>query len=136
MDDVFVGWKPLIKTAGGIPEAYQRCDHQCRDACHRNAWFWDERMADGNDFFNGLVWPSVEALLCPQPGELLLDVACGNGVTSRRLSRAGAKVVAFDFSEEMVRAARKRAGDDQLDYRVMDATDASALRELGAGRFD
>ena len=109
---------------------------QARDAWNSNAKFWDERMADGNDFFNTLVWPSVEALLSPQPGELMLDVACGNGVTCRRLSRAGTKVVAFDFSEEMIRAAKKHAGDAQLDYRVIDATDVSALSELGEGRFD
>lgn len=28
-----------------------------RDAWHANARFWDQRMADGNDFFRVLVWP-------------------------------------------------------------------------------
>lgn len=92
--------------------------------------------ADGNVFFNSLVWPSVEALLSPGPGELLLDVACGNGVTSRRLVQAGASVIAFDFSEEMIRAAKERSTHGRLDYRVVDATDAAALRALGEGRFD
>jgi 2-polyprenyl-3-methyl-5-hydroxy-6-metoxy-1,4-benzoquinol methylase len=108
---------------------------RAREAWDTNARFWDARMADGNDFFNSLVWPSVETLLGPQSGEVLLDVACGNGVTSRRLSRAGASVVAFDFSHEMIRAAVER-GDNQVDYRVVDATDADALRGLGPGRFD
>jgi 2-polyprenyl-3-methyl-5-hydroxy-6-metoxy-1,4-benzoquinol methylase len=109
---------------------------RAREAWDTNARFWDERMADGNDFFNSLVWPSVERLLCPQPDEVLLDVACGNGITSRRLARAGANVVAFDFSEEMIRLAVERRGRDQVDYRVLDATDADALRALGPGRFD
>jgi 2-polyprenyl-3-methyl-5-hydroxy-6-metoxy-1,4-benzoquinol methylase len=109
---------------------------RARDAWDTNARFWDERMADGNDFFNSLVWPSVEKLLGPQPGEILLDVACGNGVTSRRLARAGASVVACDFSEAMIRVAVDRGRGDQVDYRVVDATDADALRSLGPGRFD
>jgi 2-polyprenyl-3-methyl-5-hydroxy-6-metoxy-1,4-benzoquinol methylase len=109
---------------------------RAREAWDTNARFWDERMGDGNDFFNLLVWPSVEKLLRPTPREVLLDVACGNGVTSRRLARAGASVVAVDFSEEMVRAAMERSGGDQVDYRVVDATDADALCELGPGRFD
>ena len=109
---------------------------RARDAWDTNARFWDERMADGNDFFNSLVWPSVEELLRPQPREVLLDVACGNGVTSRRLAEAGASVLAFDFSEEMIRVAMERRRGDQVDYRVVDATDADALRALGSGRFD
>ena len=109
---------------------------RAREAWDMNARFWDERMADGNDFFISLIWPSVEKLLRPQPGEKLLDIACGNGVTSRRLALAGGAVVAIDFSEEMIRAARARPGDGQIDYRVIDATDADALRALGPRTFD
>ena len=109
---------------------------RAREAWDTNARFWNERMGDGNEFFNSLVWPSVERLLHPQPGEVLLDIACGNGVTSRRLVQAGARVVAFDFSEEMIRLATNRRGGDLVDYRVVDATDADALRSLGPGRFD
>jgi 2-polyprenyl-3-methyl-5-hydroxy-6-metoxy-1,4-benzoquinol methylase len=114
----------------------ERENVRARAAWNANARFWDERMADGNDFFNSLVWPSVENLLRPQPREVLLDVACGNGVTSRRLARAGASIVAFDFSDEMIRSAMERASGDQVEYLVMDATDAGALRRLGAGKFD
>ena len=78
---------------------------RAREAWDMNARFWDERMAEGNDFFISLIWPSVEKLLRPTPGEKFLDIACGNGLTSRRLAQAGADVVAFDFSEEMIRAA-------------------------------
>ena len=82
-------------------------------------------MADGNDFFNSLVWPSVEKLLRPQPREVLPDVACGNCVTSRRFAQAGASVLAFDFYEEMIRLAMDRSSGDLVDYRVVDATDAT-----------
>ncbi|HXI31379.1 MAG TPA: methyltransferase domain-containing protein, partial [Vicinamibacterales bacterium] len=91
---------------------------RARDAWNTNAAFWDERMADGNDFFHQLVWPGVERLLRPRAGERLLDVACGNGITCRRLARAGASVVAIDFSEEMIRRARERHADGDVEYRV------------------
>src|SRR4030095_3892551 len=109
---------------------------RAREAWDLNARFWDDRMAEGNDFFISLIWPSVERLLCPLPGEKLLDIACGNGLTSRRLAKAGATVIAFDFSEEMIRAAKTRPSDNQIDYRVLDATDADALRALGSRTFD
>jgi len=105
-------------------------------AWNANAEFWDERMAEGNEFFNVLVWPAVERLLRPCAGERLLDVACGNGVTSRRLANFKASVTAFDFSEAMILLARKRSGQTEIDYRIIDATDRDKLLELGVESFD
>ena len=107
-----------------------------RHAWDANARFWDERMAEGNSWFNGLIWPNVEKLLQVRQGQTVLDIACGNGLTSRRLARLGAHVVAFDFSQEMIRLAKERGGSDNIEYRIVDATDADALSGLGAGRFD
>ncbi len=111
---------------------------QAQQAWNTNAEFWDQRMAEGNDFFNILVWPAVEKLLRPSAGDRLLDVACGNGVTSRRLANAKASVTAFDFSEAMIKLAgsRTRDGQPDIDYRVIDATEREALLELGVGCFD
>lgn len=107
-----------------------------RHAWNANAWFWDERMGDGNDFFNVLVWPTVERLLRVQVGARILDVACGNGLTSRRLLDAGANVVAVDFSEELIALAKGRDHGRDIDYRVVDATDYDALVELGQAGFE
>lgn len=109
---------------------------EARRAWDTNAEFWDRRMAEGNDFFNLLVWPTVEKLLQPAAGERLLDAACGNGLTSRRLAATGASVTAFDYSEAMIDLARKRGGPSNIDYRVIDATDREALNNLGASVFD
>jgi len=109
---------------------------QARSAWDRNAEFWDERMGDGNDFFNILLWPAVERLLKPQPGERILDVACGNGLTSRRVANAKARVTAFDVSPAMIAIAAGHPAGLNIDYRVVDATDRAALLGLGAGAFD
>ena len=109
---------------------------QAKDAWNRNAEFWNERMGEGNDFFNVLLWPAVEKLLKPRPSERLLDVACGNGLTSRRLATAKARVVAFDGSAAMIAIAAGHPGPFNIYYRVVDATDREALLGLGAGAFD
>jgi 2-polyprenyl-3-methyl-5-hydroxy-6-metoxy-1,4-benzoquinol methylase len=109
---------------------------EAQRAWNTNAAFWNERMAEGNDFFNVLVWPAVERLLQPWEGDRLLDVACGNGLTSRRLAQARAKVTAFDFSEAMINFAKQQDGQRSIDYRVIDATNREALLELGVGSFD
>lgn len=104
----------------------------------QNAAFWDERMGEGNYFQNLLVGPSTDRLLQVQPGETVLDIACGNGVSSRRLAAAGARVVAFDFSPKFVELARGRdAGSaNPIEYHVVDATDEAQMLALGTGQFD
>jgi len=81
---------------------------QTQDAWNQNAEFWDERMGEGNQFQRILIGPATERLLKLQPGELVLEIACGNGVFARRLAQLGAQVIAIDFSENLLDQARKR----------------------------
>src|SRR5437868_7358097 len=72
---------------------------------------------------------AVLQLLNPQPGELILDVGCGDGVLTERIVEAGARVIGLDSSEEMVEAARARG----IDAFVADAEDVDVER---FGAFD
>lgn len=109
---------------------------RARHAWNANARFWDEGMGEGNHFVEVLLWPAIERLLAPERGERILDAACGNGLTSRRLAAGGAEIVAFDFAEEMIELACNRTSEGAIDYRVLDATDLDALVALGEGTFD
>jgi len=103
-----------------------------------NALWWDERYGEGNDFQKILIGPATERLLEIRPGELVLDVACGNGAFSRRMAQLGARVVAFDCSPNFVERAKARTTQhaDRIEYSVMDATDSERLLTLGRRRFD
>ena len=116
----------------------QEANQAARAAWNQNAAFWDERMGEGNDFVEVLVWPAVERLLELRPDERVLDVACGNGLTSRRLAALGAQVVALDFAEEMLAYARRRTLEhaECITYLLLDATDKAALLSLGERQFD
>ena len=116
----------------------RQANEETREAWNENAAFWDKRMGEGNDFVEVLIWPATERLLELHLGERVLDIACGNGLTSRRLAAMGAEVVAFDFAAEMIAHARQRTAEyaDRITYHVLDATDEAALLALGTGRFD
>ena len=103
------------------------------------AEFWDEQMGDaGNAHHRTLIGPNVERLLEIEPGQRILDVACGTGYFLRRLIDLGAEAVGADFSAKMLAQARRRAKEAgvELDLHEVDATDEAALVALGEGQFD
>lgn len=104
-----------------------------------NAAFWDVQQGDeGNLTQRTLIGPAAERLLALQPGEVVLDLACGTGTMARRMARLGARVVAADFSAGMLERARARSvvAGEQIEFVQVDATDEEQLLRLGAGRFD
>jgi 2-polyprenyl-3-methyl-5-hydroxy-6-metoxy-1,4-benzoquinol methylase len=111
---------------------------QVRDAWDQNAAFWDEKMAEGNQFQRILIGPASERLLDLKPGELVLEIASGNGVFARRMAQLGAQVVATDLSEKMLEQAQKRGTEfaGHIQYTLADATDEEQLLSLGKRRFD
>jgi len=60
----------------------QSSNEETRQAWDANAAYWDEKMGEGNDFVNLLEWPATLRLLDPQPGQRILDIATGNGLTA------------------------------------------------------
>jgi len=114
---------------------------EVRDIWNTNAVFWDDKMREGNDFHRLLVGPATERLLNLQPGETVLEIACGNGQLARRLAELGATVLATDLSDRFIERARARTGErpdlaGRIEFRVVDATDEAALLALGEDRFD
>ncbi|WP_223879727.1 class I SAM-dependent methyltransferase [Paenibacillus spiritus] len=103
------------------------------------AEFWDDYMGEqSNRFHREIVRPSTEELLKVTEGQMILDIACGNGNFSRRLADLGAEVVAFDYSATMIERALLRSTDylNRIQYQVVDATNYDSLIELGIGRYD
>lgn len=110
-----------------------------KDAWNANAQVWDSKMGDdGNDFFNILCWHVLASLLDPKPDAHILDIACGNGLTTRRLAAMGATVTAFDFSFNLIEYAKQRLTNyqSQISLHVIDATDEAQLLALGEAKYD
>lgn len=105
-----------------------------------NAVFCDDFMGDESNYFHrALVRPFTEKLLDVKAGDFVLDIACGNGNFSKRLTENGVNVVAFDYSPKMIELAKKRRINflDKVYFNVCDATDYDELLKLKQDRpFD
>src|SRR6267142_2354453 len=91
---------------------------------------WDpERYARNARFVADLGAPVVE-LLAPRTGERILDLGCGDGALTAKLTAMRCDVIGVDGSAAQVEAARKLG----LDARVMDGENSSGMgawRRLG-----
>lgn len=112
---------------------------ESRDIWEANAEAWDKRIGGGGGWQTIFIAPMVEKMLAIQPGEKVMDIACGNGIFSRRLAELGASVVASDFSAKLIEFAQQRTTEnrDRIAYHVADATDENQLVALAGGQpFD
>ena len=93
-----------------------------------------ERMAAGWDGWNEMlagssrpVTDDMVAALAPKPGETILELACGAGVSgfaAAGLMGGEGRLIMTDFASQMVEACERRGrelGFHNIDYRVLDA---------------
>lgn len=119
---------------------FRDTNKESRSAWEANADYWDTKMGDTSNYFHReIIRPHTEELLCVKPGDMVLDIACGNGNFSQRMAECGARVVAFDYSGKMIEHAKSRSTvyRDQIYFHVCDATNYSEMLALLSGRaFD
>ena len=76
---------------------------------------WSSRTYAENARFVSDLGYAVLNLLAPGPGMRVLDLGCGDGALSQKITRTGAELVGVDTSEDFLNAARARG----LDVRQM-----------------
>ena len=89
----------------------------------RAASVWSSGGRDYEEIIRG-VYDGIDttvARLNPHPGERILDVATGTGITARACARRGADVTAMDIAAGLLDAARELSGSLAIDYRLGDA---------------
>lgn len=90
----------------------------------RRAW-------DAGDFdpFARMIAPVATALVAgaaPQPGEVVVDIGCGNGTVALQAAREGARVIGVDIAPGMLDRARAAADEARLELDLREG-DARAL---------
>jgi SAM-dependent methyltransferase len=73
------------------------------------AEWYDELVGEeGSEYHREVVIPGALRLLGAKPNDHVLDIACGQGVLCRALSRQGVLATGIDAAPELIRLAKDR----------------------------
>ncbi len=101
------------------------------------ASWWDEEYQEDDLYHRTFLFPTITKWVDAKKGMRILDVGCGNGALARLFAKAGAEVVAVDFSDVFIEKSKERSKEFTIDYRVIDATDEEQLNTLiDSKKFD
>jgi 23S rRNA-/tRNA-specific pseudouridylate synthase/SAM-dependent methyltransferase len=127
----------LPPPAGSEEGGAERAPAAAPTSWNNVAGWYDSMLEEArNDHYEDVILPRTLELLAPRAGERVIDVACGQGIVSRKLAEVGCEVVGVDAAPALVEAARARSeGAAGIRFEVGDARD---LRPLGEqlGAFD
>jgi len=73
----------------------------------KRATNWDPALYEARHSFVWQFGQDLLELLDPKPGERILDLGCGPGHLTEKISQSGAQVVGIDSSPEMIGQARQ-----------------------------
>lgn len=102
--------------------------------------FWDRaadqyaRCTDIHVFHESIYLPVIDAMAGSLHNKILLDAGCGSGDYAKKSARAGATVLAFDGSGNMIRIARAKNADPSIMYAVADLTRPLPVRSRSVDR--
>jgi len=118
--------------APGKPGAPGKGGKRGRSSWEQVAGWYDATVGlRGSPHHRKAAIPSVMELLAPRPGELVVDVGCGQGVLAHHVLKAGARYLGVDASAAMIALARKRR--EGVAFEVGDARDLLGTTSLKPG---
>lgn len=95
------------------------------------AEWYGEHLSGADTYHAKVVAPNFARLVHAQPGELILDIGCGEGYFTRLLAESGAKLTGADISSELIARAKKQSPG--IAYQV---APAERLAFAGESSFD
>ncbi len=122
---------------GGFPTRKPKGSNPRKKTSDGKAAVWDQVAAwydalvgdTGSDYHKEVIMPGVHKLLDLPEKSQVLDLACGQGVFCRYLSKKSFSVHGVDVSQELIERARSRS-DKLIQYTLADATADEFLNEL------
>lgn len=89
---------------------------------------WYDKMLEENDdtYQSKVILPNIVRIVDPKPGDVVVELGCGQGFFSRVLAKSGAKVIGIDIGKELIQIAETRADKDGISSKNISFYTASA----------
>lgn len=91
---------------------------------------WDATLYDAKHFFVSQLAADLVELLAPQNKERILDLGCGTGYLTHKISISGSEVMGIDSAPSMINQARENYNN--LNFEVADGTNLQFTEEFDA----
>lgn len=118
------------------------CELLVKQRVRPESWWVRQKFADGGDYLRENLYRAVQAWNLDRyfsdtlrRGMTVLDVGCGTGFYSRRMSACGAEVIGLDPNPDHIAAADARGGD-KVRFAVADIGRPGALDSVTPGSID
>lgn len=89
-------------------------------------WYNDLLEKDRNSYQAKLILPNLLRLVEAKKGEVILDLACGQGFFAREFAKLGAKIIGVDIASELIEIAKR---DKSVEYHVSPAHKLDFLQD-------
>lgn len=91
---------------------------------------YSDSMSEQGDYFHQTqIDPYIYSIIGDPKGKVIYDIGCGNGYMARNLVSKGAKVFASDISGALVKDAKSKSQDLDIQFSTHDAIDFSNYRD-------
>jgi ubiquinone/menaquinone biosynthesis C-methylase UbiE len=93
---------------------------------------WYNDLIEKDDSYQRrLILPNLIRLIRPKRGDIIVDLACGQGFFARELAKSGAKIIGIDVSPELIEIAKS---DKSVEYHVSEACRLPFLEDKSADK--
>jgi len=96
------------------------------------ASWYDELLGGVGTYQKELILPNLQRLMGIKEGEMVLDLACGQGFFTREFAKIGAKLTGVDISPELIKIAQTNSPKD-IQFLVSPADKLTTIKD---GSFD
>lgn len=88
-------------------------------------WYNNLIEKDEDSYQRELILPNLLRLVKAKRGEVIVDLACGQGFFAREIAKLGAKVIGVDISPELIEIAKQ---DKSVEYHVSPAENLTFIQ--------
>lgn len=90
-------------------------------------WYHEYLSGEEDSFQNKVILPNILRLANLKKGEVVLDLACGEGFFSREFAKTGVSVIGADISKDLIEIAKRES--PEIRYEVSPSDNLSFLQD-------